>query len=169
MPLSPPSVLLKTLKNRRELEQGTPRLNFLVAHLCHNIIPEAGMEVLFRNDLKKYEQKAGQSTHSYRDELVARANMVEFADEGHRERELTRLFKYGLLPIFRERVEQFELLHPEGTQFDFHSYRRMLSATGKSGSYSETRRADNTVPREPRSGAGAARRGNPRFKRWLFR
>ena len=53
IPLSPPAVLMKTLENRRELEQATPRLNFLVAHLCHKIIPEAGMEVLFRNDLEK--------------------------------------------------------------------------------------------------------------------
>ena len=154
IPLSPPAVLLKTLESRRELEQATPRLNFLIGHLCHKIIPEAGMKVLFRNELEKYEQKLGQSAHSYGDELGARANMVEFADEAHRERELTRLFKYGLLPALRERVEQFELLHPEGTLFDFHSYRRMLSATGKSGTYSENRRADNTVPRESRSGAG---------------
>ena len=112
------------------------------------------MEVLFRNDLEKYEQKPGQSAHSYGDELVAQANMVEFMDESHRERELTRLYKYGLLPVFRERVEQFELLHPEGTQFDLHSYRRMLSATGKSGSHTETRRSDNTSPRETRSGMG---------------
>ena len=56
--------------------------------------------------------------------------MVEFPSNAHRERELTRLFKYGLLPGLRNRLEQIELQHPEGTNFDFHMYKRMLSATG---------------------------------------
>lgn len=121
IPLSPLAVVLRMLETRGELNQGNPKLNFLLAHLCHKIIPEAGMEVLFRTALEKYEQKPDQLAHSYGDELVARANMVVFTDEAHRERELTRLFKYGLVPALRERVEHFELLHPEGTQFDFHS------------------------------------------------
>ena len=86
------------------------------------------MTVLFRTDLEKYEQGPGQSAESFGDELVARANMVEFPSHAHREHELTRLFKHGVRPRLRCRLEEIELQHPAGTIFSFHTYKRMLSA-----------------------------------------
>ena len=88
------------------------------------------MTVLFRTDLEKYEQGSGQSVESFGDELVARANMVAFPSHAHREQELTRLFKHGVRPELRHRLEEIELQHPAGTTFGFHTYKRMLSATG---------------------------------------
>ena len=72
------------------------------------------MTVLFRTDLEKYEQGPGQSAESFGDELVARANMVEFPSPAHREQELTRLFKHGVRPELRHRLEEIELQHPSG-------------------------------------------------------
>lgn len=71
IPQSTPASVLKSLEARGELSQGTPQLNFLLAHMCHRIIPEAGMAVLFRTDLEKYEQGPGQSAESFGDELVS--------------------------------------------------------------------------------------------------
>ena len=87
------------------------------------------MTVLFRTDLEKYEQGPNQSAESYGDELVARANMVEFPSSLHRDQELTRLFKHGVRKELRERLEEIEVQHPAGANFDFHTYKRMLSAT----------------------------------------
>ena len=88
------------------------------------------MTVLFRTALEKYEQGPNQSAESFGDELVARANMVEFPSHAHREQELTRLFKHGVRSELRYKLEEIELQHPAGTPFGFHMYKRMLSGTG---------------------------------------
>ena len=60
IPQSTPATVLRSLEARGEINQSNPQLNFLLVHLCHKIIPEAGMTVLFRTDLEKYEQGPGQ-------------------------------------------------------------------------------------------------------------
>ena len=60
IPQSTPATVLRSLEARGEINQSNPQFNFLLAHLCHKIIPEAGMTVLFRTDLEKYEQGPGQ-------------------------------------------------------------------------------------------------------------
>ena len=52
IPQSTPATVLRALEVRGEINQSDPQLNYLIAHLCHKIIPEAGMTVLFRTDLR---------------------------------------------------------------------------------------------------------------------
>ena len=85
---------------------------------------------------------------------MARANMVEFPSHAHREQELTRLFKHGVRPGLRCRLEEIELQHPAGTIFSFHTYKRMLSATGSEA---------NPGNPPPRAG-GTATPGVPSWK-----
>ena len=161
IPQSTPATVLRALEARGEINQSDPQLNFLIAHLCHKIIPEAGMTVLFRTDLEKYEHEGpGQSAESFGDGLVV--NMVEFPSPAHREQELTRLFKHGVRAELRHRLEEIELQHPAGTTFGFHTYKR---------SAAEPRRGPRLTPHHGREGTQPRgyRPGSLSFRRCPFR
>ena len=49
IPQSTPATVLRALEVRGEISQSDPQLNFLIAHLCHKIIPEAGMTRTWKN------------------------------------------------------------------------------------------------------------------------